>query len=264
MMNKKSRITATFPAGLVFAGGLLLAAPAWSQGAGGGLVISALPSETVIGTTGAAVATPVVLPAAFASETAAPISDQRRRADMPRPSIIVGDLAILAAIGPRGPLGLPFPAREAIRQRDVALFERLLRRGVFDPEPDHMAEAIQTELQRMECYRGGIDGRWGSGSSGAAERWQKVAGVQTEIRAEASLFRAIAQSGDMRCPAVVESRPVVAERNPGAQPRNRGSNRGNGGGQPARPRVVEQKPAPAAPQNDRRISPALLGAGMYR
>ena len=38
------------------------------------------------------------------------------RSDLPRPSIIVGDLAIMAAIGPRGPLGLPFALREAIRQ----------------------------------------------------------------------------------------------------------------------------------------------------
>lgn len=266
-MGRKSRIAVTVSLGLALAGALSLAAPVWAQGTGGGLVISALPSDTVIGAVGsgagAVVARPVVLAASPAPETAAELPDQRRRADMPRPSIIVGDLAILAAIGPRGPLGLPFPAREAIRQRDAALFERLLGRGVFDPDPERMAEAIQTELQRMDCYGGGIDGRWGSGSSGAAERWQKAAGLQVGTSADAPLFRAIAQRGDLRCPAVVQPKPAAVARTPDRQqPRRRDSNR-------ADPPRVAQQPKPAAPQqpaksSEPRISPALLGAGMYR
>lgn len=260
-MGKNSTITATFPAGLALAGGLLLAGAAWSQDVGGGLVISALPSETVIGASGPAVITPVVQPviplAGSATDPAAPPTDQRSRADMPRPSIIVGDLAILAAIGPRGPMGLPFPTREAIRQRDPGLFERLLGRGVFDPDSDRMAEAIQAELQRMKCYAGSIDGRWGSGSSGAAERWRKAAEVQVATDAQTPLFRAIARSGDMRCPAVAQSRPVVAEQNTNRP-------RGNGGGQRGPSRTPQSQTATPEQGTSPRINPSLLGAGMYR
>lgn len=262
-MGKNFTITATFSTGLALAGGLLLAGAAWSQDAGGGLVISALPSETVIGASGSAVITPVVQPviplAGSATDPAAPPTDQRRRADMPRPSIIVGDLAILAAIGPRGPMGLPFPTREAIRQRDPGLFERLLGRGVFDPDSDRMAEAIQTELQRMQCYGGSIDGRWGSGSSGAAERWRKAAEVQVATDAQTPLFRAIARSGDMRCPAVAQSRPVVAKQNT-----NRPRGNGSGGQRSPSSRTPQSQTTTPGQGTSPRINPSLLGAGMYR
>lgn len=271
-MGKTVSIAAISPMVPALVLGLLGTMSAKAQDAGGGLVISALPSDTVIGVSEPVTLRAVTPVAATADPRAHSLPDDiRRRADQPQPSIIVGDLAILAAIGPRGPLGLPFPAREAIRQRDAALFDRLLGRGVFDPDTDRMAEAIQTELQRMECYSGGIDGRWGSGSSRAVERWQEASKQKAGTDAGADLFRAIAQSGDMRCAAVAPPQPAVATRNNDAQPRRANANsnagrgnRGNAGAAP--PRVVEQKPAPAAQQQqtDRRINPALLGAGMYR
>ena len=268
-MGKTVRIAAIPYLAPVWALGVLLSAPALAQDAGGGLVISALPSDTVISVLEPAALKPVAPVSAISSPVAAdPVAaDARRRADQPRPSIIVGDLAILAAIGPRGPLGLPFPAREAIRQRDAALFERLLGRGVFDPDTDRMAEAIQTELQRMECYSGGIDGRWGSGSSRAVERWQQASKSGTGTDATADLFRAIAHSGDMRCAAVAPVQPAVASRAGGAEPRraSAGGNRETRrAAQTGANRAAEPKPAPAAQQNERRINPALLGAGMYR
>lgn len=247
----------------------------------GGLVISALPGDVVIDARSLGGAASTVSPAAVqpGSQSAGPVpggiagseSTAARRAGLPRPSIIVGDMAILAAIGPRGPLGLPFQLREAIRQRDAALFERLLGRGVFDPDPARMAEAIQTELQRTECYGGAIDGDWGAGSTRAADRWKEAAGSAVETAsAQPELFRAIAQGGAMRCAPVAA--PAVAA-NPGrgttaaatraatTTTRNQGNSQSRNSSSASR-RTTSQ---PAAGNNTQRgFNPSLLGSGVWR
>ena len=264
------RMIAASRDGLALAVWLACAAPVLAQG---GLVISPLPSDVVIG------AQPgPTIPAQQAVGSAPRPADPGLittavaavpRAGLPRPSIIVGDMAILAAIGPRGPLGLPFQLREAIRLRDGALFERLLGRGVFDPDPERLAEAIQTELQRSDCYGGRIDGSWGAGSARAVERWRQAADVSIESDPQPQLFRAIARSGDLRCAAVI---PPVATTVAPARPAGGGAgNAGGGGGtKPSKPRPVAAKPAqpakpsqpakPASPQ----FNPSLMGSGMFR
>lgn len=261
---------------------LAFAPPALAQQGSGGLVISSLPSDVVIGAApGPAVVAGAAAPPAQFLESAAlaPVDAAlasapaaMRRPGMPMPSIIVGDLAILAAIGPRGPLGLSFALREAIRQRDAALFERLLGQGMFDPDPDRMAEAIQAELQRAECYGGRIDGQWGAGSTRAVERWRAAADVRIAGDApQSQLFRAIARSGDLRCAAVVA--PVAA-----APVAPRGGGGGSGAAKPNRPKGVQAtaakpakpakpaqsakpaKPAASSPQ----FNPSLMGSGMFR
>ena len=199
----------------------LLTPPALAQGSGG-LVISSLPSDIVIGSAPADAAPPVQLLEASLTpmDPALAATPATPRAGLPRPSIIVGDMAVLAALGPRGPLGMPFQLREAIRQRDAALFERLLGRGVFDPDPDRMAEAIQTELQRAQCYAGGIDGEWGSGSARAVERWRQAASSNVATDPQPQLFRAIARGGDLRCAAVAAPVAVVT---PTSKPRPGGN-----------------------------------------
>ncbi len=266
-MGNKTGIIA-YRAGLALAGWLACAMPVLAQG-GGGLVISSLPSDVVIGSAPAGAAPPVQLLETAATPIDATLgAAPAARRDVPRdglpqPSVIVGDMAILAALGPRGPLGMAFPLREAIRQRDAALFERLLGRGVFDPDPDRMAEAIQTELQRAACYSGGIDGRWGSGSARAVERWQQAAGDKVATDPEPGLFRAIARGGDLRCAAVAAPVAVVtpAKPKPGRDP-----------AKPAKPSTVAAKPAqPAQPAQPAKpatatpqFNPSLIGSGMFR
>lgn len=258
--------------GLVLAGWLASAAPVLAQGSGG-LVISSLPSDVVIGSAPAGAAPPLQLLESGTGpmDPTLATAPGPQRDGLPRPSIIVGDMAILAALGPQGPLGMPFALREAIRARDAALFERLLGQGVFDPEPERLAEAIQTELQRSQCYSGGVDGKWGAGSARAVERWQQAADGKVSAAGLGSdpapqLFRAIARGGDLRCAAVAPPVATAATTKPkpsrdpvkpakpsvvAAKPV-----------QPARPAqpVQAAKPASTAPQ----INPSMIGSGMFR
>ncbi|MDO5622782.1 MAG: hypothetical protein Q4G24_15110 [Paracoccus sp. (in: a-proteobacteria)] len=246
----------------------------------GGLVITALDPQQMAGTA----ASPVIvatLPTEVGAQAAPPGADADRgilprRAGLPEPSIIVGDLASLLAPGVRGPMGVAFAEREKIRDRDPELFHRLLIGGAFDPAPGQMAAAVQTELARMGCYTSGIDGAWGNGSALALGRYFEVIG-----RAEAATlpgpeaWRTIIDNSSARCPVV----RAVTPRSPGgAQP----SVRGNTGRAPATaasnrtPRTTpprESQPAggqqPSGvtapnPGGERSINPNLVGSGVFR
>src|SRR5690606_14482181 len=195
----------------------------------GGLVISALPAESMRATG----ASPVILAsadpnpviatdtaddsAAFAPEAAA----TARRPGGPEPSIIVGDLAVLVAADSRGPLGMPYQAREEIRRRDPAMFNRLLGRGAFDPEGEQVAAAIQTELARMNCYNGGIDGPWGSGSASALRRYFEEAGAaQASTTPEIGLYRGMINREAVECPDIQPVAQATPSRSSGGNTRS--------------------------------------------
>lgn len=225
---------------------------------GGGLVIQALPVEPMAEVI-AAQPQPSAAPLAPTPVLAAP-----RRAGLPEPSIIVGDLAVLMTTAERGPLGTPRPAREAIRQRDPAIFERLLSQGAFDPQGDQLAAALQTELAQMNCYAGGIDGDWGGGSIAALGRYfQTLGAAQAASQPDMGLFRAIARSEAVRCAPVQTAAPAAT---PSATRRSGGGGGGTTRATGAAPaRTQPQPPAPAAAgTGSRQINPGMIGSGMFR
>ncbi|MFC3567966.1 hypothetical protein [Paracoccus simplex] len=232
-----------------------------------GLVITPLPSDQVIRASEAPAVPPPSQLGPEPAQPAAPGPDAPARPGLPRPSIIVGDLAVLAAYDPRGPLGLPFAAREAIRQRDPALFDRLLGRGAFDPAADRLAEAIQTELQRMDCYGGSIDGDWGSGSARAVERWSQAAKAEAGSTPEIPLFRSIVRSTSLRCAAVaapVAAQPATASRANASRAASSRESRSAPAARTAPQRAQPSRAAPSAPTTTRQINPSLMGSGMFR
>ncbi|KGJ04225.1 hypothetical protein IT41_11055 [Paracoccus halophilus] len=160
---------------------------------------------------------------------------------------------------------MPFAAREAIRQRDPALFERLLGRGVFDPREDRLAEALQTELLRLGCYDGRIDGAWGAGSERAVERWRDAAQIEIAAAAGVPLYRAILRGGEVTCPEIARPAPAVAAP---AAPRQPRAGAGGGAGRAAavkrRPAAAQQPAQPAQKPGTVTINPKFTGAGIYR
>ncbi|WP_148043644.1 hypothetical protein [Paracoccus methylarcula] len=245
----------------------------------GGLVISALPAEAMNPT-----GTPEVIlassdptasrsmvasaPVANASSPAAePIAT--RRPGGPEPSIIVGDLAVLVAADARGPLGLPHQAREALRQRDPAMFNRLLSRGAFDPDGAQVVAAIQTELARMNCYKGGIDGDWGAGSASALRRYFEARGAgQAAPSPEIGLYRAMIRDEAVQCPDI----QPVARAAPSRSSTRSAPTRAASGGRSTAP--AQSRPSgqgggggsQASGSSGRTIStnPAMLGTGAFR
>lgn len=164
----------------------------------GGLVITALPPTDVIVATEPA-------PIHVAGGPLAPVASYpplpQRRADLPQPSIILGELAALLGADQRGPMGVPRPVRERIRDLDAARFQALLAEGRFDPAGGDYAAAIQTELAAVNCYTGSIDGNWGQGSVAALARFLTAAGqAQTAARPGPALFREVAGAPAIRCP----------------------------------------------------------------
>lgn len=183
-------------------------------------------------------------------------------AGLPEPSIIVGVIegAQEASFDTAEDLGEvtsseiaydDLAARESLRTGSPELFAELVAAGAFDPPPELMARAIQTELARMNCYNAGVDGVWGNGSRGAVDRYfaQREAGVPTR-EAVADLFRAIILNEDVTCPAPVAAPAPVARTNTNT---NRNTT-------PAAPRAA---PAPAPAQTTPQISGNRLG-GTFR
>ncbi len=191
---------------------------------------------------------------------------QPLRAGLPRPSIIVGETAPPAPEVNSGPLGVPIAERDALRAADAANYARLLEGGVFDPEEARIAEAIQTELKRMACYPGTIDGVWGRGSDAALRRYfQKAGGQPGAAGAALTVYRQIIARADVTCdpiPVAVNPRPTTSA--PTASSTTR---RPSGGTAPRTPSSTGAR-APAAPQPSAparpNISPGFGGVGMFR
>lgn len=193
---------------------------------------------------------------------------------LPEPSIIVGDRP-----DPQGEtvpdslagtsVGGSYEERKRIRDDDPALFASLLDSGAFDPPGDQIASVIQTELQRMNCYGGTVDGIWGNGSRQAVDRYfQQAGGAPTTREPQVALFRQIALKDDLRCPAVVVQ-PAV--RNTAATPsRQNGTSATRRQPQQATRQPTRQparQPAaqpPAASTGTPRINPNTLGTGVFR
>lgn len=196
----------------------------------------------------------------------------RVAAGLPRPSIIIG----LIAPGQEEEFGLEtllpatveqvsfslddLDAREALRETDPIMFERLISEGHLDPGSDQLNRVLQIELARMNCYRSGIDGAWGPGSRRSVGAYFKeLASVDWPDQAPTNeLFRAILLNGDVACPT---PQPVAA-----AAPRRSTSSSSSSRPAAAAPRAAAPRPAPApkpaAPASKPKLS--IGGSGVLR
>jgi len=96
-----------------------------------------------------------------------------------------------------------YEARQQLRARDPDQFTKLLATGAFDPAEAVLVVQLQRELQRMNCYAGGIDGDWGRGSRAAVARYRSAAKAQGGAdAATVALFRELALNDGVRCPVV--------------------------------------------------------------
>lgn len=225
-----------------------------------GPVVSAPPS----------VADAVIIPVAAAAPFIGDRAARPTAAGLPEPSVIVGDDPRPAGIPPTDSiagqaLGTGFAERQQIRADDPQLFASLLTSGAFDPAEADLAEAIQAELRRMDCYRGEVDGLWGAGSRAALDRYHAAAGGDAaSVEPEIALFRALA-AADVRCPPPA---PAVAQ--PRSQPATVTPARRTpaASGQAVRQQPAPQRAQPAQPaqptQPARRIDPNAIGSGVFR
>ena len=156
---------------------------------------------------------------------APPAEDQAARATaagLPEPSIIVGRIAPTPAsfetVADEEEVSVAggevafdtLEARRELRQSNPELFETLLDGGAFDPPDVDLVVALQTELQRMGCYRSAIDGDWGPGSRrSVAEYYAQVEGQAAEGDAPTvDLYRQLLRVDDVDCPAPVVQAPT--------------------------------------------------------
>lgn len=117
-------------------------------------------------------------------------------------------------------------ARRALRTSNPDLFDALLASGSFDPPDDQLAVALQTELQRLNCYTLRVDGDWGNGSRRALQAYlDRLDSVQVaSLDPNVDLFRLILRNDDVACPVVAPAaaaaatRPATPTRTAPAQP----------------------------------------------
>ncbi len=184
---------------------------------------------------------------------------------LPTPSIIVGNIKSEDSFSNPTELGgaisgvetgvLDFKTRQTLRNNDPASFERLLASGAFDPQPDTIAGAIQTELSRMGCYSARIDGIWGKGSRAAVDRYFSQIGIAAPSREPVTaVYRQILRKDNITCPVVQTATQRVS---PTTQRRTTRAG--------ATPNNTTRTPPKPAPQTGRRtISKTLNSAGVFR
>ncbi|WP_052249798.1 hypothetical protein [Tateyamaria sp. ANG-S1] len=192
----------------------------------------------------------------------------RTAANLPQPSIILGTIeagqeaefgieTLLPATVTQVAFALDdLDARAAMRANDPDLFRQLIEEGHLDPEPDQLNRVLQVELQRMNCYRSGIDGAWGPGSRrSVASYFDQLTSVSwPDQNPSNDLFRAIMINGDVACPT-----PVAAPR--ATTPRRTTTSTTTTRRATTTPRPAPT-PAPAAPAVKPQIS--IGGSGVFR
>jgi hypothetical protein len=132
---------------------------------------------------------------------------------LPQPSVILGETATLVSLAtPTPPPETPavqldytdVAARTALKAADAPEYARLITTGAYDPAPELLPTAVQTELARMNCYTRTIDGQWGNGSRRALQLYfdtLKVAATTQEPTVE--VFRQLLTADEVKCPDVV-------------------------------------------------------------
>ncbi|MGJ8603732.1 MAG: hypothetical protein ACSHXH_06350 [Marivita sp.] len=194
---------------------------------------------------------------------------------LPQPSLILGMIAAgeeeafgIERLLPATVQEIAFPlddltARKALRDRNPDLFRQLVEEGHVDPAPDQLNRVLQVELQRMNCYRSGIDGAWGPGSRGSvASYFEELETVSWPDQEPSNpLFRAILINGDVECPT-----PVVAAPAPRATPAPAQTTRSTSttprATTAAPTRRAQPAPQPAPQPQQPRLS--IGGSGVFR
>ncbi|ARE41203.1 hypothetical protein RGUI_3062 [Rhodovulum sp. P5] len=132
---------------------------------------------------------------------------------LPEPSIIVGliegitDAALDTDAPEDGAPGMALAyndlnARRALKTNNPQLFDTLLSSGALDPPEGLLEVALQTELQRMNCYTMRVDGDWGPGSRRSAQNYfRQLDNVPAPADAATmELFRLMLRYDDVTCP----------------------------------------------------------------
>lgn len=181
-------------------------------------------------------------------------------AGLPRPSIIVGEIVSASPATPPGAtdvgalsgIEMGTEDRARIRAQDATLYASLVEQGVFDPAPEALNAALQSELARMGCYRGAVDGAWGNGSRSAVDAYfQRAGGSPVTREADVTLFRQIIAGAEVTCPAPAQ--PVGAR-----QPST-----GSTSPAPGRPTPTQPRPQPpAAPVGAQQPNVQPSGGGL--
>jgi hypothetical protein len=112
-------------------------------------------------------------------------------------------------------------------------------------DPKVLALAVQTELQRLNCYRGALDGDWGRGSRSALEAYGRAADSMPDtLDPTPALLQALQARPDAKlCPDPPKPKPATT-----AAPAQR--QQSNPPAQRQQPAAPAPKPAPAKKQPD--------------
>jgi len=222
--------------------------------------------------------TPVVT---FAALPTAQIAALPLAAGLPEPSILVGliegvteasldvdpepeseSTALASFINDNAAIAASLTTLRELRKNDPEMYASLLASGAFDPPAgDVLAKVIQTELRRMNCYLGGIDGDYGPrsrrGSTSYYDELKKkeIASLESPD-ASVDLFRLILGNDEVRCPD-----PVVAQ--PRATTTRSTTSRNTSTRSTSNTRTTRSAPAAQAPSRAPTSAPSRSSGGNF-
>jgi hypothetical protein len=81
------------------------------------------------------------------------------------------------------------------------------------PLPEDLPRAVQSELKRIGCYSGGIDGDWGNGSRRAMERFYAAKKLEKgEVEPTEVVWRSLLSEAEGTCKAEVATKKATTKK----------------------------------------------------
>jgi len=155
----------------------------------------------------------------------------------------------LAALDPADTPAAPPPAGPAPALEGLPAALAPAEEEEPELEGRDLAHAIQSELQRMGCYRMRIDGIWGNGSRNALRGYYGEKGGGTgELEPSMTLLRRLKDETEVTCPAPRVAAPVRTQPQQGSGQRATGSQQRRQGAQ--RQQQQQQQPATTTRQRE--------------
>ncbi|MBR0852557.1 caspase family protein [Bradyrhizobium diazoefficiens] len=148
-------------------------------------------------------------PATAAAEAAAKLAEQaqldaRRTKEQAQQQVAAAETGRAIVLVPDNP-GVPVPGPASTNVAALPPPTAPAATGPVAPAPADLSRLVQTELVRVGCLSGAVDGNWGAGSQRSLSQFNRYAGTSLDVKlASTDALDAVKSKQSRVCPLVCE------------------------------------------------------------